>query len=112
MTRLSRLAGTVVLASAFAACHGSTGPAGLPTKACDDAAQVAASAAPNGVSPDLDVVLQACSTQVDLEAAGSKYPAVFGGADTVTIATARCRELGGSAAIPVCIALLATPGPS
>ena len=110
MGRLTRLTAAVVLATTLAACHGSNGPAGLPTQPCDEAARVAASTAPIGsASPELDAVLRACSTQPDLEAAGSKYPAVFGGADTVSVATTRCRDLGPSATIPVCIALLASP---
>jgi hypothetical protein len=116
MIRLIRLAAALVLALALAGCHSATGPAGLPTAACDDATRVAASAAPDpSDSTRIDLILQACTTLPDLEAAGSKYPGAFGGGDTsntLAVATARCREAGGPAASPVCIALLATPGPS
>jgi hypothetical protein len=116
MIRLIRLASVLVLAPAVAGCHSATGPAGLPTAACDDATRVAASAAPNpSDSTGIDLILRACTTLPDLEAAGSKYPGAFGGGDTsntLAVATARCREPGGPATAPVCVALLATPGAS
>jgi hypothetical protein len=114
MVRLRIFGVSMLLGASLVACgHSATGPAGLPTQACDDAARAAASAEPSlGTSHQLDAVLRACTSVPDLEAAGSKYPSVFAGGATVTVATARCREAAGPGTVPVCMALLATPGPS
>jgi len=102
---------------ALAGCmgHSATGPAGLPTQACGDAARAAASAAPSAVdSARLDAVLRGCVSQRDLEAAGSEYPGAFGGGDTDTVADVRCRESPELRNVQVCIdfaAFFASPSP-
>jgi hypothetical protein len=114
MVRLRTFGVSTLLGASLVACgRSATGPAGLPTQACDDAARAAASAPPSsGQTQHLDAVLRACTSVPDLEAAGSKYPSVFAGGDTVKVATARCKEADGPGNVPVCLALLATPGPS
>jgi hypothetical protein len=93
--------------------HSATGPAGLPTQGCEDAARAAANAQPSsGRTEQLDPVLRACTSVQDLEAAASEYPVLFPGSDTQAVARARCKEPGGPAGVPICIALMATAGPS
>lgn len=99
-------------ASLLGCGHSATGPAGLPTKPCDEAAQAAAGASPSPGPAQQDAVLRACISQPDLEAAGSKYPGIFTGGDTVTVATARCGASDGPSDAPLCRILLAMPSAS
>jgi hypothetical protein len=94
--RGSSAVGIVVVAVALAACHGATGPAGLPTTACDAAGLAAASPHPSANQDrQLDPMLRDCRSIHDLTAAASKYDGIFSGRDPVTVATARCREPDG-----------------
>jgi hypothetical protein len=112
--RLVLAAGGLLAALAVAGCHTATGPAGLPTARCDNAARVATSD-PNRSARRIDPVLLACTSIPDLEAVGSTYGIALVGPDIIGVARTRCRmptaPRDGSLC-PAILALPADPGPS
>jgi Putative sugar-binding domain len=70
------------LMASVVACTTATGPAGLPTTACDSAARFA-STDPSRQARRLDPVLRACTSIEDLEAVGAKYSVALAGNDTI-----------------------------
>lgn len=114
MSVCTRLGAALLLGASLVGCgHTATGPAGLPTDVCSRAAQDVATAQ---ASPDqarqLDAVLRACTSVLDLEAVASVYPALFPGGDAKAIAAARCKAPGGPSDAPICVELLPAPGSS
>jgi hypothetical protein len=112
MTRLNPAASRMlivaaaILACALAACSTATGPAGLPTTACDNAARVATTD-PVRNARRLDPVLLACTSIHDLEAVGSKYGIALVGSDIVGVARTRCQQPGAPRGGSLCPAIVA-----
>ena len=99
--------GILLSAAALAACNSASGPAGLPTAACDAAGQAAASPHPSADQDrQLDPLLRDCRSIHDLTAAASKYAGIFSGRDPVTVATARCTAPDGPRASDLCVRLI------